>query len=486
MTKSSRGRMPAILAAGVLLLVAACSTRQDVMLGSMLGLHDMEPVGQKYHAQILAEFGGAYDDPALQQYVNTVAEVVHRRNELSGNPPIVTVLNSPVASVMSAPVGRIYVTRGLLALINNEAELAGLITAEMQHIRAGDTNRRYRRTDTMGAALMENLVPGSDVANLAQYADAPYLLRYTAVQTADADEEAIDLLAEAGYDPNVMVALARNIEADSALAARIVHQMGGADPYHFITLHPRSPDALIKSINEAQPLPPTAREIGQARYLQMLNHMLMDDDPALGYVDNGTYMHPGANFMFVAPPGFRLVAGPGVVIGRGPSGSMMAFDVITSPRLHNLLIYLRDDLARVLPMRDLEHIEINGWKGAMGRASVGTRQGPVDLRIAVVRIDGGRLVRFLVVTPKSLTDKLSLELRRSVESLTTITASAATVGREHRMRVVQTAVGQTVDTLSKGLPYGAYNRDRFLVLNGIAPGEGIQPGFQVKVVEAVQ
>ena len=99
--------------------------------------------GQEQHPKILKEFGGVYQKPDLARYVGSIGQLLARTSETPSFTFTFTVLNSPVINAFATPGGFVYVTRGLLALADNEAELAGVLAHEIGHVVARHSAQRY-------------------------------------------------------------------------------------------------------------------------------------------------------------------------------------------------------------------------------------------------------------------------------------------------------------------------------------------------------
>jgi len=454
------------------------------MVHELLTVPDPAKIGPALQVRIAKDFGGTYDDPALHQYLNAVQGRLLAATEYDQRNIVVTILNTPIVNLFSGPGDRIYVTRGLLALVNSEAELAGLLAVETAHILLDHSIRKYQRYGTPGEAMMAQLPAGTDIANLAQYVHAPYLRSYTTVEANRANSEAVEYLARAGYDPRSLISINETIVADSSASARLVEQIGGADPYHFQTKHPGSMSAITDAIVDLdEEEAAMGVGIGRDDFLARIQGMLMGDDIGLGVADRTTFVHPDGGFAFDVPHGFRLSVGSGVVTARGPGDATMIFDVSTPPRVFNLLIHLRDELARTLPLRELEHIRVNGRTGASGRALIDTEAGPIMVQVAVVVMDDSRMARFLFVMPRGTGDSLSLDLNRTLFSLRDVGFDEADRYRTQVMRVVRTVAGDTVENLAMDMPYGPLNVDRFRLLNGLPTDAVLGVGQPVKVVQ---
>ena len=182
-----------LLAAAVLLpLVAGCSVNPATGRQSFTGClseADERQIGAENHPVILQEFGGAYDDPQLQAYVNSIGQKLASTSDRPNVKYTFTVLDSPVVNAFAVPGGYIYVTRGLMALANNEAELAGVLSHEIGHIAAKHTNERYCRAlvAQLGIFGLGAATGSSAVAEAANLGAALYLQSYSRDQEFEAD-----------------------------------------------------------------------------------------------------------------------------------------------------------------------------------------------------------------------------------------------------------------------------------------------------------
>ena len=102
-------------------------------------------IGAQEHPKLIARFGGVYDDVEAGGYVAEIGGRIVANSEMPDYPFTFTVLNTPEVNAFALPGGYIYVTRGLMALANSEAELAGVLAHEVGHVVARHTAQRYSR-----------------------------------------------------------------------------------------------------------------------------------------------------------------------------------------------------------------------------------------------------------------------------------------------------------------------------------------------------
>ena len=108
-------------------------------------------VGRETHPKIIAEFGGEYGTPELKRYVENIGQLLAKTSERPNLKWTFTLLNSNVVNAFATPGGYVYITRGLMALVDNEAQLAGVLAHEIGHITALHHARRQ------GYSLLANV-----------------------------------------------------------------------------------------------------------------------------------------------------------------------------------------------------------------------------------------------------------------------------------------------------------------------------------------
>ena len=188
--------------------------------------------GAQYHPQLVAEFGGEMWGP-LAQYVEQVGKNVAVTSGMGGARDSFTVslLNSPVNNAFAVPGGYIYTTRQLVALMESEAELAGVLAHEVGHVTARHSERRQRRAQRnqvlggLGVILSSVLLGDSQLGKMITRgaATAPqYLnLAYSREHEEESDRLGIDYMSRAGYNPRAMGDLLERLSLQNELEARL-------------------------------------------------------------------------------------------------------------------------------------------------------------------------------------------------------------------------------------------------------------------------
>ncbi|MEO1136614.1 MAG: M48 family metalloprotease [Pseudomonadota bacterium] len=456
--------------------------------GGPLGISDEQgrALGEQEHPKIVAAFGGELNDPQLTAYVQRI----HDRLVAASSPPApgmeqikLTVLDSPVVNAMALP-GHVYVTRGLLALANSEAELAGVIGHEIGHIYERHTAQRVSRTNLagLGAAAVAILTGEQDTAQLAGQAAQLYLLRFSRSQEYEADMVGVRMMAEAGYDPIGQAEFLDTLGKWSSLESRIA---GVQRPPEFLNTHPNTPERVRRAAAEAQVLNAGSGD-GRNRntYLANIDGLLYVDDPVRqGFIRGRDFIHPGLGFAFTVPSGFELRNTSTAVLARSQqTGAQMQFTFANSTQSPQAIISgpLSEQLG--VQFGATRAISINGRPGAVGQARANTQNGTVDVTAYIVRWEGSTNYLFIWVAPTGASRQLQSPIAASVQTLREVTLQSANAPAAERIDVVTVQRNDTVSSLSRYMAFDAYKEERFRIMNAIGSSEGVRAGERIKLV----
>ena len=476
------------LAALLLALAPACTVNPATGEKDFTPLMDAgreAAIGAEEHPKLLAAFGGNYDERAsLNAYVDGIGRRLLAVSETPNAKFTFTIVNSDVVNAFALPGGYVYVSRGLIVLANSEAELAGVIAHEIGHITARHAAQRYNRAvfAQLGAAVLGAVVGNRAASDIANLGVAAYVQGYSRDQEFEADQLGIRYLVRAGYDPGAMADFLSSMGAESALADRIAGNEERPAEAGLFAGHPRTVDRVSRAADRARSQQSATQRRAGDEFLLALNQTLFGDDPEQGLRRGREFIHPGLGFRFKAPPGFALRNTPKAVIARNPNGAVVIFEGDKLGRNLAMGRYLTDVWLDGADLRDVENITINGMAAATGSARIRTRQGLRDLRAVALRFSGDTIYRFLILTPPDVTGALSEALRRMTYSFRPLTVREIENARPQRIRIHEVEPGETVDSLATTMPYETFREDRLRVLNGLKPGETLEPGRLIKLI----
>ena len=499
-----RQLLAAVLATALSLGTVGCTQVRNPATGELqytsLSPTDEKKLGREEHPKALQQFGGQYDNARLQAYVDKVGNRVKNASELSGESFTFTVLDSDIVNAFALPGGYIYVTRGLIALTNNEAELAGVLGHEVGHVTARHTAQRYDQTQIgqigavaaqLGGMLLGGYLGGAEGARLGGEAGgqlgstgaALYVQGYSREQEFEADQLGVRYLGRAGYDPAAMASFLATLGADDAYRQRT--QGGGTDEASLVgdwfRSHPRTPDRVARAAEATSSEMPGARETDRPELLAAIDGVLYGEDPAQGVIEGTTFRHPGLKIAFDAPAGFRLQNSPDAVAGSDGAGRFMVFDMASGAG-GDLRGYLQQGWVTNQRLQDLQAVQLGQRAGAVGFGRVAIGGEPAQAMFAVADAGGGKAFRFVFGDRRGL-DRADVDaFERSLHSLRTLSAAEAAGIRGLRVELVPVKAGDTLDSFVRQMQGVPDSRALFVLLNGLDRGRTLTPGDQVKVI----
>lgn len=477
-----------ILSVALLLIATATGCTVNPATGNqdftpLMGADQEAAVGAEEHPKLLASFGGPYNERAsLNAYVDRIGRRLLAVSETPTAKFTFTIINSDVVNAFALPGGYVYISRGLMALANNEAELAGVIAHEIGHVTARHSAQRYNRAvfSQLGAAVLGAVVGNRAVSQAANLGAAAYIQGYSRENEYEADQLGIRYLVRAGYDPGTMADFLASLQAESALAEKIAGREGRAAAASLFASHPRTVDRVRRAADTARVKQGADQRLATDEYLLALDQTLFGDDPEQGLRRGREFLHPKLGFRFKAPPGFSLNNSQKAVTARHANGALVIFDGAKLGRNLDMQKYLTDIWLDGVNLKDIDSITINGMEAATGSARIRTKDGPRDLRAVAIRFSGDTLYRFVFLTPPELTGKLSEDLRRMTYSFRALSKREIENARPQRVTIYKVKPGETVADLSADMPFESLKSERFRVLNGLAPDEVLQPGRLIK------
>jgi predicted Zn-dependent protease len=439
---------------------------------------DMSPAVLREHQRILAAYGGVYNDPRLQ---GMIEQTVERLVAASERPELhykVTMLNSQSINAFALPTGQLYVTRGLIALANDEAELASVLAHEMGHVVA--RHAAIREEQAKQAALVGRVV--TDVISdpeegaLALAKSKLALASFSRSQEFEADAIGIGMAARAGYDPSGAVRFLTSMEHNSELKPQ---QSGPIDPRapDFLSSHPATPERISNARANARQYSATAGGADKQTYLTGIDGMVFGEDPSEGFVRGRRFLHPRLGFTFTAPDGFTLENTAEAVLGvkRG-GGQALRLDVVRVPSEQTLAGYLTSGWIENIDASTVQDVTLNGFAAATAAA----KGDQWDFRLYAIRF-GSDVYRFIFAA-KHRTPETDRIFRDSVGTFRRMSLAEIEDAKPLRLQIVTVGPGDTVDKLATRMAVADRQAERFRILNGLEPGERLRTGSEVKIV----
>lgn len=271
-------------------------------------------MGQDTDRQIKQQFG-IYEDKGLNAYVNGVGQKMVPYSHRPNLQYHFAVLDTPVVNAFAAPGGYIYVTRGIMALMGSEAELAAVLGHEMGHVTARHSMKRLSGQMLASIGLVLGSVLSKDIAKVAGLAGIGMQLLFLKFSRSDeyqADSLGIRYARQAAYSPAEMLRFFSALENMSAESAS--HKIPS-----FLSTHPMTSDriAKVKAMVSSRDV---RLAVKKEPYLRKVDGMVYGDNPRQGFVESGVFYHPEMTFHFMIPNDWAMENTPKQVVVSEKNG----------------------------------------------------------------------------------------------------------------------------------------------------------------------
>ncbi len=445
-------------------------------------------MGARDHPKVLQRYGGAVRNPALAAYVAAIGAEMVAVSDRADEAWRFTVLDSGEVNAFALPGGYVYVTRGLLALANNESELAAVLAHEITHVvQAHVEARQQAQSDALVDGALSALVTGIFGGGENRVGDAlrsgvetafGQIGAYSKAQEFAADAGGIALLQAAGYRPAAQADFLVSMAANAALKAEMAGRVYDEATAPMFANHPAPAERQLRALALAGE---AGGRQGAAAYFAAINGMIYGQNRRGGFVRGQVFVHPALGFRFEAAAGLRIQNAAQQINIFGPnrstlimSGGQGAADLRAALQAWAAQIPRRDRQNRTIS--NIRLLEVNGMAAATGTLSLRTRGQRSTLRMTVIRFKGG-LIRFAGTARRG--DEAAADLQwQTVLSFSPLGAENAAEYAQTYIALHTVKAGETIADLT--IP--GFTEAEFRVLNGMAPEDTLAVGQIIKLV----
>lgn len=294
------------MAAAVSLGLTSCATNPATGQRQLMLMSESQEIalGKQYDAQVREQMG-VYNDPALQRYVNSVGQRLAKASHRPNLPWTFAVVDEPAINAFALPGGYIYLTRGILPFLRNEAELAAVMGHEVGHVDARHSASAASRETLAGGGLAVLGIFVPETQPFQQLAGAAFglmFLKHGRDAELESDRLGVGYSVANGWSPDGMPGMLNTLQRlDEANGSR------RGVPNWALT-HPPAADRVtrVQEVIDAAK-GSGARTTNEAALEQQLDGLVFGDSREKGIVRGSDFLHPVLGFALRFPNGWDIV-----------------------------------------------------------------------------------------------------------------------------------------------------------------------------------
>lgn len=473
------------------LLAAACATNPVTGQSDFVLMSEEQEVqiGREAAPEIIKQFG-QYEGQALQDYVQRVGERLAANSHRANLVYRFTVLDTADVNAFALPGGYIYITRGLLAYLNSEAELAAVLAHEIGHVTArhGVRQQSTAQAADLGYALGSILLPelrNQGAQQVFNVVGGAWLAGYGREHELEADRLGAEYLAQSGYDPQAMIKVISVLKDQESFERQIAQEEGReARVYHgLFATHPDNDTRLQQVVGSAERFRGEHTvQVRKEDYIRALDGLTFGDSEKEGVRRGSAFYHAGLGFALRFPEGWRVENRPDQVAASAPGNAA------------SLHLFAEDINQRVAPDQFLrtrlkltkleqgESFTHQGMPGYTALASTRTPFGVRPVRFTVLYFNNKAYIFAGAAKDERNPYAYDAQFIESARSFRALTAQERPLATALKLKIVRAKPNTRFAALAResGIPHHA--EEQLRLLNQLYPDGEPQPGDSIKTV----
>jgi predicted Zn-dependent protease len=481
------GWRPAFAAAALLASAIACAT--NPVTGkkefSLMSEAQEIDIGRQLDTEVRREMG-LYEDAELQRYVSDIGLRLARHSQRPNLPWQFAVVDSPAVNAFALPGGFIYLTRGIMPFLDDEAELAGVLGHEIGHVTARHAAQQYSRATgaQLGLILGGIFFPATrPFGQIAETGLGLLFLKHGRDDELQADRLGAEYAMTGGWDPAGVPGLLNTL-------ARIDEGSDRRGIPNWLSTHPHPADRVEKVSETVQQLRAKGGErltVDRDQFLRRIDGIVFGDNPEEGIVRGNAFLHPQLRFALTFPQGWEINNGKTQVLAKAPGDELyMLLQLVQDPQGRSI----QEVAVRGMQQAGFRPIEggatqINGLD-----AHVGTYRGNLEgLGTVVTRaahVAHGRNIFVLAGIAKQgqYAAGVEREFVDSIRSFRPLSRAEAAEVRPNRVDLYVVRSGDTWQSIAQRAGEGNVKAATLAIMNNSAPNAQPRPGDRIKIVVA--
>jgi len=441
-------------------------------------------MGRELDAQVRREMG-VYESEDLQRYVREIGESLAARSQRPNLPWSFAVVDSPAVNAFALPGGFIYVTRGLLAYLDNEAQLVGVLGHEIGHVTARHSAQQYTRSmgTSIGVLIGSIFVPEvRPFADLAQSGLGVLFLKYGRDDELQADALGAGYAAGGGWDPEEVPKFLTTL-------ARIAEVTDRNGVPNWLQTHPQ-PENRAMRVAETVAKVRTPKAAGEWRvdrdsYLERIDGIVVGDNPEDGIVRGNAFLHPPLRFAIEFPSGWEITNSDEQVVAQEPGNKVyMVLRTIERARGPTVLDRAAQDHMRKSGYKqtDSRMTTVNGLQALLGSYE-GSASGIGRVMSRGAHVELGREIFFVGgIAPPDLFPRVSGDFDRAIQTFRQMSQAEADAVQPNLLDLYVVREGDSWQSIAQRAGGGLVSALALATMNGHAIDAQPRPGDRIKIV----
>ena len=438
-------------------------------------------LGRQMDAEVRREMG-VYNDPELQRYVETVGLRLAKQSDRPNLPWHFAVVDSPAVNAFALPGGYIYLTRGIMPFLDNEAQLAGVLGHEIGHVTARHAAQQYTKATSagLGLTLLSIFVPEArPFGGLAENALGLLFLKHGRDAERQADSLGAQYSARTGWDPSGVAGMLNTL-------ARLDEAAGSRKGVpNWLSTHPAPADRVREvqaTVAQAAATIQGKPVVDEAEYLQHIDGLIFGDSPSDGIVRGSQFLHPDLRLSLTFPQQWEIQNTKTAVLAKAPDRENYLLLQLVPNARGSIENVARGTMTQSgFRQLDGERARINGadayvgvWQGNMeGLGQVVTRTAHIAYNDNVYLLAG--------IAPSNQFQSADREFATAIRSFRPLSAAEAANIRPNRVDLYTVRGNDTWQTLAARTG-GLVKPSTLAIMNDYDPSQPPRPGDRIKIV----
>lgn len=472
-------KLPVVVALAVLVACATNPATGKKELSLMSEAQEVQ-LGQQMDGEVRREMG-VYSDAELQRYVSDIGMRLAKASERPNLPWHFTVVDVPAVNAFALPGGYIYITRGILPFLHDEAQLAGVLGHEIGHVTARHSAQQYTQATTagIGVTLLSIFVPEArPFQNITETALGVLFLKYGRDDELQADQLGVKYAASTGWDPSGVAGMLRTLSRlDEASGSR-------KGVPNWLTTHPAPADRVgrVQAAIQAQEKAVGTAGRDEVDFLRHVDGIVFGDSPSEGIVRGNTFLHPDLRFSLTFPRGWEIANTKTQVLAKAPErDNYMLLQLVQNPRGGIEQVAVGGMEQAGFRQLNGQRAEINGLD-----AYVGTYQGQLQglgnvVTVAAHIVHERNVYVFAGLAPANQFQSVQQQFAGSIRSFRELSRAEAANIRPNRVDVYTVQSGDSWQSIAEQSG-GTIKASTLAIMNNYEPSQPPRPGDRIKIV----